>query len=141
MKKNNLEKMVARHEGFRSKTYRCTSGKLIIGYGFNLDAGMPEDEAAMLMRHRLNKLKEQISDRLPWTKKITAPRRAALANMAYQMGLAGLLGFKRALAAMEGGSWDEAATEMLNSKWARSDSPRRAVEISEIIRTGKWTPP
>ena len=32
-----IKKQLVRHEGLRLKPYRCTAGKLTIGYGRNLD--------------------------------------------------------------------------------------------------------
>ena len=43
---------IEQEEGYSPHTYRCTSGALTIGIGYNLDAGMPFDEAVLLMRHR-----------------------------------------------------------------------------------------
>lgn len=42
------------------------------------------------------------------------------------MGVAGLLQFKKFLAALEAEMVEQAAKEMLDSKWARTDSPGRA---------------
>ena len=46
----DLEKTAAyleQEEGYRPHVYRCTSGALTIGIGYNLDGGMPHDEAQM----------------------------------------------------------------------------------------------
>ena len=34
---------------------------------------------------------------------------------------------------MKNEKWADAANEMLDSKWARSDSPNRAKELSDIV--------
>lgn len=134
MQKTDLEKMVARHEGYMPHVYRCTAGKLTIGYGYNLQAGMPEDEAHLLMRHRLNKIDGELDGRLLWYDSLPAAIKNVLQDMAYQMGVAGLLQFKKFLAALEAGMVEQAAKEMLDSKWARTDSPGRARELAGIIR-------
>lgn len=136
MNKTRLEAIVARHEGYRMHMYKCSAGKLTIGYGYNLEAGMPEDEARLLLRYRLDKLAAQLAQQLPWYAVLKAERKEVLIDMAYQMGIAGLLGFRKALAAMGQGDWSTAAKEMLDSKWARADSPGRAKELAEIMRTG-----
>ena len=138
MEKTRLEMMVARHEGYREKPYRCPAGKLTIGYGYNLDAGMPEDEAHMLMTWRLAKLATELKARLPWFNWLKDERKDVLLDMAYQMGIDGLLGFKNAIAAMGAGDWNKAAGEMLDSKWARQDSPARAKELAAIMRAGSY---
>ena len=46
----DLERLVARHEGFRSHVYRCSAGALTIGYGTNISDGISETEALLLLR-------------------------------------------------------------------------------------------
>ncbi len=66
------------------------------------------------------------------------PARAdVLYSMAYQMGIAGLAGFKNTLAMIAAGKFDEAANGMLNSKWARQ-TPNRARRHAEVMRSGNY---
>lgn len=134
---NATEAYIHDEEGYRAKPYRCTSGALTIGIGYNLDAGMPFDEAVLLMRHRIDKIRRALLERLEWFPKLNEARQAALLSMAYQMGLSGLLGFRRTLATMASGDWEKASREMLNSKWARQ-TPERAQRTAYIIRYGKF---
>ena len=131
-----LEREVASDEGFMPTPYRCTAGKLSIGYGTNIQDGITRDEALLLMRHRLGKVVAALESRLPFWFKLTDDRRRVLANMGYQLGIGGLMGFRRMLAALERGDYEAAAGEMLDSKWARQDSPRRARRLAERMRRG-----
>jgi lysozyme len=97
---------------------------------------MPEDEAHLLMRHRLNKIDGELDGRLPWYDILPEDKKNVLQDMSYQMGVAGVLRFKKFLAALEAGKFEHAAKEMLDSKWARTDSPGRARELAGIIRGG-----
>jgi lysozyme len=65
----------------------------------------------------------------------TQPRtvRLVLLDMAYNMGINSLLGFKRMFAALDVGDWDRAATELLDSKYARQ-VPERAASNADLIR-------
>ena len=56
-----LEREVASDEGFMPTPYRCTAGKLSIGYGTNIQDGITRDEALLLMRHRLGKVVAAVS--------------------------------------------------------------------------------
>jgi len=136
MEKTPLEEMLARHEGYREHVYRCSAGKLTIGYGYNLDAGMPEDEAALLMRFRIGKTYEALQCNISWFDELNVARKYVLVDMAYQLGIGGLLLFKNTLAAMRRGDYDEAAREMLDSKWAKQ-TPARAKELAGMMRTGE----
>jgi len=48
-----------------------------------------------------------------------------------------LLGFKKALAAMEASEWEIAKTELLDSRWANQVGNRSAI-IAEMIRSGEY---
>ena len=134
---NATEAYIHDEEGYRAKPYRCTSGALTIGIGYNLDAGMPFDEAVLLMRHRIDKIRRALLERLEWFPKLNEARQAALLSMAYQMGLSGLLSFKRTLASIAAGDYEQASREMLDSAWARQ-TPERAQRTAYMIRYDRW---
>ena len=123
---------IKRDEGFRSLPYKCTAGCLTIGYGTNLDAGLSEKEAEYLLQSRLNDSCDELLTALPWVNDTHAECQRVLSNMTYQMGLTRLLKFKKTLAAMEAGNWQEAKAEMLDSNWARQ-TPNRANRLAERI--------
>lgn len=124
--------MLKKHEGFRSTPYRCTAGKLTVGYGINLDAGISEEEANLLLCHRIHSTEIKLAS-YEWYRSLDENRRDVLANMAYNLGLAGLLKFKNMIAALEDKDYNKAAEEMLDSKWA-FQVKGRAVELAEIMR-------
>ena len=130
---------VAREEGFRSKPYRCTEGYLTVGFGTNLDAGLSREEAALLLRYRLDRAAEDVARALPWTAGLDDVRRGVLVAMTYQLkgGIAGLVKFKGTLSAIQRQDWEAAARGMLASKWARQ-TPGRAKRTAEAMRSGRW---
>jgi len=132
----DLEREVADDEGFRAHLYKCTAGAWSIGYGTNVQDGITREEALLLMRHRLGKVVAALESRVPFWAKLTDERRRVLANMGYQLGVGGLMGFKRMLAALERGDYEAAAREMLDSKWAKRDTPGRAGRLAERMRRG-----
>lgn len=131
-----LEQQLIRHEGLRLKPYRCPAGKLTIGVGRNLDdVGITEQEAIMLLRNDINRCQYDLFNQLPWVSELPLGVQDALVNMCFNLGTHGLMGFKRFLATLEAGHYQEAAAEMLRSNWAKQVG-NRAVELSEIIKKG-----
>ena len=63
--------------------------------------------------------------RAPWMSALDSVRFGALLNMAFQMGVDGLLGFKNTLTTIEAGRYESAAEQMLQSRWAKQ-TPERA---------------
>lgn len=124
--------MLKKHEGFRSFPYKCTAGKLTIGYGFNLDAGITSEEADFLLKARVDRVEKWLASH-EWYRALDENRRDVLSNMAYNLGVAGLFKFKNMIKALEDGDYNKAAEEMLDSKWA-SQVKGRAIELAEIMR-------
>jgi lysozyme len=58
-----------------------------------------------------------------------------LVEMIFNMGVKGLMSFRRMLAALGRADYQEAAREMLNSRWAEQVGAR-AVELANIMREG-----
>ena len=64
-------------------------------------------------------------------------RKAVLINMAFQLGFNGLSKFRNMLAAVQSEQYVLAASEMLDSLWAKQ-TPNRAKELSEQMLTGEF---
>lgn len=126
--------MLARHEGFRGRPYTCTAGALTIGYGFNLDAWpLTEAECLPILESRMRRVRSDLANRIAYFFALPDAAQDVLVNMAYQMGVNGVLAFKRFLATLQAGKYQDAAAEMLDSKWAEQ-TPSRARELAAIIR-------
>ncbi len=65
--------------------------------------------------------------------RLSQVRKDVLISMAYQIGVNGLLKFKKTWKYLEGGMYEEASNEMLDSEWARDDSPERAQRHARVM--------
>jgi len=74
-----------------------------------------------------------LHSRLPWTKQLSQPRFGVLINMAFNLGIRGLMSFRRMLAAMQVEDYDAAAREMLDSRWSKQVRDR-ANRLAEQMR-------
>ncbi len=136
MNRQLLRSLLKRHEGLRLKPYLDTVGKLTVGYGRNLeDVGISRDEANFMLDNDIDQVERQL-ETVDEYRDLEPVRQTVIANMAFNLGFAGLMGFKKMWNAIDRRDWDRAAKEMLNSKWARQVGVR-AVELSEIMRTGE----
>lgn len=133
-----LKEQLIRDEGLRLKPYRCTSGYLTIGIGRNLDAkGITKEEALELLDNDIVAFTTELTNKAPWTKDLHGPRFAALVNLSFNMGVDGLLEFKKMLAAVRAEDWQIAAAELLDSKYAKQVG-QRANRLAKQLETGKW---
>ena len=150
---DQLIEQLKRHEGYRAHAYRCTAGKRTIGYGYNLTAnplklsslelqhaqlvGMGEYEAERLLKLMIAKVTDQLEEALPVINRLNTVRQDVLINMTYNMGLVGLLKFKKMLLALEKKDYQKASIEMLDSKW-KDDVGNRAQELATQMMTGAY---
>lgn len=136
----NLELMKAqleRHEDRRKKPYKCTSGKITIGVGRNLDdMGLTDGEIDMLLEHDIARCMSELDDNFPWWRSMSEARQRALLDMNFNLGIGRLKKFKKALAAMQVGDYHRAADEMKDSNWYNQVG-QRAVTLCSMMRTGK----
>ena len=121
-------------EGFRATPYRDTVGKLTIGYGLNLDAGITMGEAAGLLLGRVESIERTLLASR-WYSGLNDARRAAILNVAYNCGVEGLLAFKRMIAALTLQDFASAAHELLDSDAARM-LPARYQALAKTLREG-----
>ena len=132
------EQLIRDEGGFQSKPYLDSVGALTIGYGRNLrDVGISEAEAAFMLDNDLGAAAGDVDRAVPWARGLDEVRRAVLVNMRFNMGLGGLLGFRKMLDAAEAGDWQRAAAEMLDSRWARQVGDR-AQRLARQMTTGEW---
>lgn len=133
-----LTTALVRDEGERLKPYRCTAGKLTIGVGRNLDdVGITREESRALLAGDIARIRAEVDRALPWAKNLDEARYAVLLNMCFNLGLAGLLGFKNTLAMVQAGDYAGAAEGMLASKWAKQVGAR-ADRLAKQMETGNW---
>ena len=134
-------------EGIRLKKYQCTAGKDTIGIGHNLTAHptfngekipnkITKEFAELLFDNDLKYTYEILKIRFPLVETLAPAHRDAVLNMAFQLGVDGLLGFKRMIDAIVAGKFDEAAKHALDSKWAKLDTPHRAKRVAWQLKTG-----
>jgi lysozyme len=139
--KTQLARQLKVDEGLRLHAYADTEGWLTIGYGRMIDerkdGGISEAEAVYLLGNDIDDRLHNIGKALPWVYRLSDARKAALLNMAFQMGIGGLLGFEQTLAAVRDERYAHAAHLMLLSRWAQQ-TPARARKMARQIETGEW---
>lgn len=133
----NLDQLTAdlrRDEGERLKPYRDIVGKLTIGVGRNLDdVGISETECLMLLKNDITRVGIELDEHIPWWRQLDGALQGVLANMCFNLGINGLLGFHRFLTLLQAGKRIDAAMELLHSKWADQVGVR-AVRLATIVR-------
>lgn len=117
-------------EGFVGNPYNDNLGNPTIGFGTLLP--LTETEGVVLLRHRLLLKEKELIEKQPIYSRQSEPVREILLNMAYQLGVGGLLGFRLMWRALDAHDYQEAAKEMLNSIWAKQ-TMQRAYRLAKLM--------
>ena len=158
MNRDLLRQYVSFNEGRERHVYLDTEGLSTIGVGFNLrrsgarthieSLGLDYDD---VVEGRVDLTEEQIDALLDpdldsavvdaqgiFSKfdSLNDTRQIILVDMAFNLGRAGLAGFRNMVAAVEREAFDTAADEMMDSRWYRQVAKRGERNV-EAMRTGE----
>ncbi|MBF0453690.1 MAG: lysozyme [Magnetococcales bacterium] len=131
-----LKEQLILHEGLRLKPYHCSANKLTIGVGRNLDdVGITEEEALFLLGNDIARVIPELDRNIPAFTDLDETRKRVLIDMGFNLGISRLLQFRRMLAALEQGDYQNASIEMMDSRWARQVGSR-AERLKHMMKTG-----
>jgi lysozyme len=135
-----LRQELIRDEGDKPFPYVDFKGNITIGIGRNLTAkGLSAAETRFLFDNDITSLVVALNLSIPWWTSLSDARQRALANMAFNLGPAGLLTFRKMLAAIQARDWKTAHHECLDSKAAR-DLPARYARLAQMLLTNTYAP-
>lgn len=156
----NITDMVRYDEGEKLSVYKDTEGYWTVGVGHLLTKDLSKEKAIKaldrLVGHQSygyinpeesrSLLEKDINSTVNGLSKsklsltyttIDSPRRAALVNMCFQLGVNGVCQFNKMIQHLNNKRYEEAADEALNSRWAKQ-TPNRAKRVTDVIRYGDY---
>ena len=135
--KQKLKNLLVSHEKYEQFPYTDSTGNLTVGIGRCLNIrGISTTEAFYLLDDDLLYFTGKLNHFLPFFSKLSENRQIALIDMCFNLGVQGILNFTQMISALERGNYEDAAKEMLDSKWA-TQVGERATCLADIIRTGE----
>lgn len=126
------------NEGLRLKPYRCSAGKLTIGYGRNLeDKGISKEEADAMLDSDMADCIFSLYDifKLDGYENLTSNRRMVLIDMMFNLGKTRFSKFKKMIQAIKNSDFDEAAKQLLDSRYAKQ-LPCRSERNAKFMKEG-----
>lgn len=134
-------------EGFRLRVYDDASGLPIvpgsivkghptIGYGRSLDLqGLTAQESEYLLTNDIEDIQSELSH-LAWYTALDAIRQGVIINLAYNMGVSGLLQFVDMIGALEKKDFKTAAEQLRLSEWVHQVQASRSTRLIKQMTTG-----
>lgn len=141
MDSERTRRLIARHEGKETHAYKDTRGLLTIGIGRNVHKGsgpgLREEEMEYMLTCDLREYERELGANIGCYNALDDVRKAVLLDMRHNLGLMGLLAFKRFLAALNAKDYNLAATEMLGSAWS-IQVKERSRRLARMMDSGQW---
>lgn len=137
---NSIEELLEFEEGSIPHAYQDSEKYWTIGIGRLIDkrkgGKLSQDEIMYLLKNDIAKRREYLNKKFKWFSQLDEVRQAVVISMVFQTGgLESWPGFCNAMAMRD---YLKAADEMLDSKVAREQAPKRWQRQAEMMRTGKW---
>ena len=129
---SDLLKSIENHEGFVGTVYKDSLGFETIGIGIKLP--LTKFEARMILESRLNAMIEEIKQKEPFYNKLPEKVKDIISEMAYQLGVNGVLNFRKMWIALKLENYVKASEEGLDSLW-HTQTPRRAEELMYRLKS------
>jgi lysozyme len=127
-------------EGWVPHVYQDHLGFDTLGFGFLVDrrkgGRIPLPVAEFWLTFEIRERWMALDKAHPWFRDLPTGVQAALVNMAYQLGVAGVLAFRKMWACLARFDYRGAAAEALDSRWAQQ-TPARARRVAAAIALGE----
>ena len=143
MNMDRLLKSVKAHEGYRNKVYLDSLGKRTVGVGHLCVEDHWEDNKEYSEKYLMKVLKDDLKNAIQGAERLCSKcpdlddlAKETIIEMVFQLGETGVSKFKNMWKALQQNppSYSVAATEMLDSRWAKQ-TPNRAKEMSGHMRS------
>lgn len=145
---DKLKKQLEFEEGRVLTVYKCSQGHSTIGIGHNLDAKpmhhggriphkITDAECDAIFIEDIQQTVDGLTRQWKGLGLLSDARRDAIIQMAFQLGVSGVMKFKKMLKALEVCEWSKAHKEALDSDWAKQ-TPARANRVATQILTGVY---
>lgn len=135
--KTFLVNQLIKHEELRLTMYFDSRRIPTIGVGRNLkDHGITRNEALYLLNNDIDDVIIELSISIKWFDTLDEVRQRVLADLCFNLGIAGLLTFKTFLLYMESEKWDLAAFDLEGTLWSKQVGPTRTKNLTDMIKAG-----
>ena len=127
-----LKRDITRREGLRLHVYDDHLGNPTIGVGRLLSRGITETTAMQMLEEDIDIVLNELTQKLPWFDEMPEVVQECLVDLGFNLGVPRLMQFQLTLGFLQAHKWQEAAEELLRSRYA-TQVPNRANEIAEMI--------
>ena len=135
----NIYEHLKEAEGFRAHPYADgpEGNNQSIGYGRNLTSlGISESEAMTMLTNDVERVRSELKDRYDWYLTLDPFRAMTVEALVYNIGITRFGQFKKCIAGLSQGKWEDAAVEIFPNSLYAKQVPDRALKYATWIKNG-----
>ena len=136
MNMERLRLQITKHEGIELMPYRCSSDKLTIGVGHNIqDRGICHETAMQMFDEDSDICINELQPTGSYWDDLPEGGQEGLINLCFNRGISRRMAFKQTFGFLREGMYEKAADELLESRYANQVG-QRAIDVANMIREG-----
>ena len=133
----NLRDFIIKNEGLKLKPYRCSSGKITIGVGRNIeDVGISEEEAMVLLDNDLKRVSCEFKKIFGYECKYSKEIVIVMKDMLFQLGLSRFKKFKKMIRGVKEKNIKKIIDNIIDSRYYNQVKSRADRNIA-LLRKNK----
>lgn len=141
---DDLKKWLQANEGSEQFAYQDSLGYYSIGIGRCIDRrrgkGLSIAEQLYLLDNDIEDCKRDLNP-FVWYQNLDDVRKCVMIELCFNLGIHGLLSFKRMLSALKEKDYPRAIAELKDSKWSTQVGKERISNICYRLKNGKYPTP
>jgi GH24 family phage-related lysozyme (muramidase) len=131
-----LRAELTRDEGRRKFPYYDQGNRMTVGVGHDLaDNGLNDASIDFILGEDIYAAAAVLDHNIPWWRTLDPVRQRVMLNLSFAMGWPVFAQFARFFSAVNQHRWDDAAMELIASRWAVQVGDR-ARRLESMMRTG-----
>lgn len=139
--REKLTKQLIDEEGVCLFAYPDAQGFTTIGIGHLIDhrkgGSIDIDTAYYILNKDIDEKCRQLDVYIHWWRDHNEVRQRLMVDLAFNLGIEGLLRFHNTLQCWQSGDYDGAANHLLDSKVAREQNIDRYQKLAQMLKTGE----
>jgi lysozyme len=134
---NAMRAELTRDEGRRRFPYYDQGNRMTIGVGHDIaDVGLNDACIDFILGEDIHAACADLDHNIAWWRTLDPVRQRVMVGMAFNLGWTKFAQFSRFFSAMHQARWDDAALELIASRWAVQVGDR-AKRYEQMVRTGQ----
>lgn len=133
---NKIKSSLKKHEGKRNLPYQDSLGVWTVGYGHNMNVPLSDRAIELILEDDIHEAVYQLDNAWPEWRDYPEAIQDIVVELCFNMGIGSLVQFENMRNAMNNGDWEEASSQLLDSRYADQVGQRAETLAERMLEVG-----